>query len=168
MEEAGTWKKRSGEGGSFTSRARILRLRGDDRDQSAVFRQSRPTHELVHEPEPQRNSHFPPAHELVQVAPSAHCMVQPPPEQSNLQVAPASQKKVHFPPVQDDSHSDPTSHLVEHPPFVQEKSQPDWPRAQVSVGAVAPLSGPGLVEVLLPVVDPVGEVPPSVLPTVQS
>ncbi len=96
-------------------------------------------------------------------------MVHPPPVQSNLQVAPASQKKVHFPPLHDEEHSDPTSHLVEHPPFAQEKSQPDWPRPQVSVGvAVEPPSGLGVVDVVLPVVEPVGDVPPSALPTVQS
>lgn len=124
---------------------------------------------LVQEPDPQRNSHLPPAQELVQVEPSAHCMVQPPPPQSNLQVAPASQVKVHFPPVHDDAQSDPTSHLVEQPPFEQEKSHPDCPRGQVSVGVtVEPPSGPGAVDVLLPVVEPVGDAPPSALPTVQS
>lgn len=163
------WEERSGEGGSFTSRERILRLRGDGRDQSDVLRQSSPAHVLLQAPEPQRNSHVPPAQVLVQEAPSGHSMVHPPPPQSNLQLAPGSQRNMHLPPAHEDEQVEPTSHLVKHPPFAQEKSQPDWPRPQVSVGvAVEPPSGLGGVDVVLPVVDPVGDVPPSALPTVQS
>lgn len=88
-------------------------------------------------------------------------MVQPPPVQPNSQVAPTSQRKAHFPPVHEDEQVEPTSHLMAHPPLVQEKSQPDCPRAQVSVGVVVEL--PEALEL----VEPVGDVPPSA-PTVQS
>lgn len=169
MGKAGTWRKRSGEGGSFTSRRRILRLHDDARDQSDVVRQSSPTHVLVQAPVPQRNSHFPPAHVLVQVAPVGHSTMHPPPPQSNSHVAPTSQRDVHLPPVHEDEQVEPTSHFVKHPPAVHEKSQPDCPRGQVSVGvAVDPPSVRGAVEVVLADVDPDGDVPPSALPTAQS